>query len=118
METVTLNNNFFLRSKDFIFQFQQVEHILIPDRLSVMQTFALVRLVKISQLFELVHVSDGVKNVRSQGPERHSWRHCVVGHSGSRNSGASVVDRPSAKDRCMHSWSQKGMTQTFKSCHV
>lgn len=35
-----------LRSKGFLFQFHRIEYILIPDRLSVMQTFALVRLVE------------------------------------------------------------------------
>lgn len=35
-----------LRSKGFLFQFRRIEYILIPDRLSVMQTFALVRLVE------------------------------------------------------------------------
>lgn len=34
------------RSKDFLFQFHRIEYILIPHRLSVMQTFALVRLVE------------------------------------------------------------------------
>lgn len=35
-----------LRSKDFIFHFHRIEYILIPDRLSVMETFVLVRLVE------------------------------------------------------------------------
>lgn len=46
---------------------------------------------RISQLSELLHVVDKVKNVCRQGPEEDSWRQGGVCHSGSRNSGIPLL---------------------------
>lgn len=62
---------------------------------------------KISQIFELLHVVDRVKNVCRDGPEQDSWRHSGVCHSGIRKFWGSAVDCLSDKDRCLHSWSLK-----------
>lgn len=49
--------------------------------------------MKISQLSELLHVVDAVKNMCRERLERDSWRQGGVRHSGSRNSGIRIKDK-------------------------
>ena len=68
---------------------------------------------KISQLSELPHVADGVKNVCGEHPEEDPWRQDGVFHSGSRNSGMQLLTQWYMQMLTQSQWAKETCRESF-----